>query len=125
MTLICYKTNDSTGWEQFDIDVDVSNWISDNPDKTPTHVFRSGPQYQIDTIEQARFNALCHEFGFRPEHYRRLTCRPGNDVLELYGFGKDSCLFRDIRTNKAHAMAPERAHAILGIPTGGRQHGDP
>lgn len=120
MTLICYRTNGSTGWEQFDGNVDVRRWMDCNPDKTPTHVFMSGPQYQVDTIEQARFNALCHRFGFLPEHYRKLAAKNQNDILELYGFDaqKELCLFRDIKTRRTATMDEDEAHTFLRIKNG-------
>ncbi|MBD5585168.1 MAG: hypothetical protein HDQ88_08800 [Clostridia bacterium] len=112
--------NGSTGWEQFATDVDLRKWISDNPDKSPTHVFRSGPQYQIDTIEQAQFNAICHAFGFEPEHYRHLACESKNEILEMYGFDRDknACLFRNIQTNKVRTISPKQAYVLLNILTG-------
>ena len=117
MILVCYETKDAKGWEELPNGTDMDVYMGDHPDRIPTHVFKSGPEYQIDTIEQARFNAMCHAFGFRPEHYRRVAVEPNERVMELYGFDTEHmlCLFRNISTGQTRALHERQAHSILKI----------
>lgn len=114
MILVCYETKEAKGWDELPSDTNVPAWMRRHPDRTPTHVFKSGPEYQVDVIEQARFHAKCRAFGFKPEHYRKLAVDE-NNILELYGFQDGQCLLRNISTNQIHTMTREQAHKFLNI----------
>lgn len=106
MILVCYATCDGTGWKLFADETAKNRWAFENPDKRPVYVFVSGPQYNIDTIEQAKFLADCKKHGFSPSDYRRFVCVDKNGSLELYGFENEKCLLRDVRNGRTTAMEP-------------------
>lgn len=108
MILVCYETIRDNGWKTFENKNDMEQWLSDNPDKYAAYIFISGPQYNIDTIEQAKFLADCRAYGFAPSDYRRFIRADKNHVLELYGFENDKCLLRDVRNNTTIKMEPEK-----------------
>ena len=115
MMLVCYEADGSTGWEELPDGTDMDEYAESHPDRTPTHVFRSGPEYQVDVIEQARFHARCRTFGFEPGHYRKLAVDENDDVMELYGFTDGKCLLRNISTGHMETMSRTRAHRFLNV----------
>lgn len=116
MTLICYQEKDQTGWEQFDLDINLISWIQENPHKTPTHVFKSGHQYSINTIEQAQFQAQCHTYGFEARHYRTLVSKD-KKIYELCGFNnsKHTCIIRNTKTMEQKELTTTETHTLFNI----------